>query len=107
MELRKDNMKGQMKEETELTVKKNWRRQIGEGRTWKETDTEGKRRARSNTRTVQRLVCTLHAGERPHPSPRRSVEKAHHCHELDLHDNEVCCEYSNNIRKSITCIEVK
>ena len=51
----------------------------------------GERRVPSNTRTVQRLVCTLHDGMRPHPSPRGktkqrgSVEKAHHCHGLLLH----------------------
>ena len=38
-----------------------------------------------DTRTVQRLVHTLHGGQRAHPSPhhqtkeQRSVEKTHHC----------------------------
>ena len=40
-----------------------------EGRAKKQTDSEGKRRARSNTRTVRRLVHTLHDGQRVHPSP--------------------------------------
>ena len=38
-------------------------------------NTEGKRRARSNTRTVQRLVYTLHEEKRPHPSPRHQTKK--------------------------------
>ena len=33
----------------------------------KQTDTQGKRTARSNTRTLEELVCTLHDGQRPHP----------------------------------------
>ena len=40
-----------------------------EGRAKKETDSEGKRRARSNTRTVRRQVHTLYDGQRVHPSP--------------------------------------
>ena len=56
-----------------------------------------------NTRTVHRLVCT-YDGKRPHTSPRHktkkrgSVEWAHHGHGILLHENEVCCECSNNLR---------
>ena len=41
-----------------------------EGRAHKQTDAKGERGARSNTLTVQRLVCTLHDGKGSHPSPR-------------------------------------
>ena len=47
-----------------------------EGRAQKQTDTEGKRRVRSNTRTVQRLVFTLHDEQRAHPSPHHQTKES-------------------------------
>ena len=106
MELKKEEKSEcPMKEETKLTAKKKRRRQTGRVRGQKQTDTEGKKRARSNTRTVQSLVHTLHDGQRAHPPPhqqtteRRSVEVIHQCHALLLHENEVY-ECSNNVRRN-------
>ena len=88
MELKKNEMKCQMMKEAQ-----------------KSTDTEGERKGRSDTRTAQRLVCTLHDGKRPHPSPRGktkkqgSVKKAHHRHGLLLHEIEVCTECPNDLRR--------
>ena len=80
----------------------------------KQTECKRKRRTRSNTRTVQRLVHTLQRLAEGAPittSPtkeRGSVEKTHHCDGLLLHQNEACCECSNDVRRmSDVCIRVK
>ena len=39
------------------------------------TDVEGKGRARCNTRTIQRLVHTLHDGRRAHASPHHQKKE--------------------------------
>ena len=58
---RSDEGGGRIDGEEELAAP-DWR--VSEGRAQKQIDTEGERGARSNTRTVQRLVCRLHDGKR-------------------------------------------
>ena len=50
------------------------------------------------------IHCMMGRGRTHHhvtrPKERGSVEKTHHCDGLPLHENEDCCECSNNARRS-------
>ena len=105
MELKKDKMKCQMEEETELTVKKNWQRQISARGQGPETNRH-RRREKSTKQQTYRSETGVHMmgrGRTHHhvakQKKRGSFEKSHHRHGLLFHENEVCCECSNNLRR--------
>ena len=71
-----------------------WRVKAGPGN----KPTQNEREEHEATHVPFRDCCTLHDGQRTHPSPRHptkgwgSVENTHHCDGEKLHGNEVCCE---------------
>ena len=67
-----------LKEETPCQMKKEMRRDgtvrlAYESETSKQTDAEREGRARSNTRSVQRLLGALREWQKTHPSPRHKT----------------------------------
>ena len=70
----------------------------------KQTDSKRKRRTRSNTRAIPRLVHTLHDGQRSHSSPRVEekkgglVEETKNSHGLVFSQAKFYCELSDDTR---------
>ena len=81
----------------------------------RQTDAEREGRARSNTRTVQRLVHILYDGQRTHPvttSPNkrvRIIREGHTCDGLPLHvaDVKAVVNAQTVSGESVTCVAVK